>query len=67
MTKQTAEKLAQHVIGIWSQSKVERNINLGETGYYVLATQQERPIDTLDRFDCTEFSDEKEAIELMEQ
>ena len=65
MKKNTADQLAAYVLGIWTQSKVVHARALGENGYYVLATQEARPIDDFHRLDCTEWSDEASALELM--
>jgi len=67
MTKETAEKLAPTLIpSIATQSMVCHNLALGDTGYYVLSTLNGFPaIEEMHRFECTEFSDENEALEIL--
>jgi hypothetical protein len=66
MKKETAQSLASALKSIFSQTLVGHNLPLGDSGYYVLATHDNLPIAEKHRFDCKEFSDESEALEMLE-
>lgn len=67
MKKETAERLAASLLdAIATQSMVCHNPALGENGFCVLSTPNCVPeIAVMNRFECTEFSDETEALEIL--
>jgi hypothetical protein len=61
----TAQSVAAAFKTIGIQSLVCHNLPLGENGYYVLYTTQDRPIEDMHRFDCDEVSDEAVGSKLL--